>query len=622
MASPRPTPHRRGSYLTPSLHDDAGSIHSAADSDSDDDSVLRESRTSADIRAHDRKILFEEEERDRMLTEARQPQKQRRGSGLGISNPFKKLVGQSKPSQYDTVAQGSSEDLGQSSGDGKREQRRRRREEKKERLLMAAEQGEDRGLLYEMEEGDMREGSETGDSSDTEGFSNEEKAHLHDDEHTGRRKWGWKIWTYITVLILLFIALLVLGAWRLSVHAKKPKHKYAPVRDGYQSNGTALFKPTTILVSLDGFRADYIQRGLTPALSKFMAEGVAPEYMNPSFPSLTFPNHYTLITGLYPESHGIVANKFWDPKLGKEFKYTDPAKSRAREWWSQAEPLWVTAEKAGIKTAIHMWPGSEAAISDIEPSIVDKYSGKQPLDVKLNRVFDMLDMPGAENKETAVAEQRPQFIATYVPNIDAVGHKFGPNSTQVNDALVAADSMLSNLFAGIEQRNLTNVVNIVIVSDHGMAESSNDRLIQIDNIITMDVLQHVDGWPLYGLRPKEPVANNALKLYKRLMMAAVEYGHVFDVFQKDHMPDRWHFKNNERIAPVWIIPKTGWAFVTKEEFDVEKAKETGEQYSPKGIHGYDHEDPQMRAIFAARGPAFKDFVGKKVAPFRKYLACG
>lgn len=559
-----------------------------------------------------------------MLTEARRPKsKERRGSGLGLSNPFKKMIGQSKQREYDTLAQGTSDNLGQGSGDAAREERRRRRKEKKERLLMAAEQGEDRGLLYEMEEGEMKDGSETGDSSDTEGLSNDEKAHLHGDEYIGRRKWGWRIWTYIVVLISLFITLLVLGAWRLSIHSRRKKHDFAPPRDGYVSNGTALFLPTTLLISLDGFRADYLSRGVTPALQKFMNEGVAPEYMNPSFPSVTFPNHYTLITGLYPESHGIVANKFWDPALQKEFKYTDPAKSRDREWWSQAEPLWVTAEKAGIRTAIHMWPGSEAAISDIQPSIVDGYKGKQPLDEKLRRLFDMLDMPGVEDKETAVEKQRPQFIASYVPNVDSVGHKFGPNSTDVSESLGKVDAMLGDLFKGIEERNLTDIVNIVIVSDHGMAESSNDRLIEMDKIIDMNLVEHVDGWPLYGIRPKEPVANNVLKLHKVLMMAAVEHRHSFDIYMRDgygpdRMPDRWHFKNNERIAPLWVVPKVGWAIVTKDEFDVEDAKKTGKQYTPKGIHGYDHEDPMMRAIFAARGPAFKDLAGKHVEPFRKY----
>lgn len=176
------------------------------------------------------------------------------------------------------------------------------------------------------------------------------------------------------------------------------------------SNGTHTFKPTTILISLDGFRADFLRRNLTPTLSKLIRSGVSPKYMNPSFPSLTFPNHFTLVTGLHPESHGVVGNTFWDPISQKEFNYGDPSKSMRPEWWN-AEPLWETAELQGVRSAIHMWPGSEAHIGSLEPSHVDEFNAHEKLNIKVNRILGWLDLPGPEDANARADDPRPQLIA-------------------------------------------------------------------------------------------------------------------------------------------------------------------------------------------------------------------
>jgi predicted AlkP superfamily pyrophosphatase or phosphodiesterase len=189
--------------------------------------------------------------------------------------------------------------------------------------------------------------------------------------------------------------------------------------------------------------------------------------MNPSFPSVTFPNHYTLVTGLYPESHGVVGNTFWDEELQEEFFYTNPNAMQPK-WWG-GEPLWVTAEDQGIRTAIHMWPGSEAHILGVEPAFIDAYNGKESLFNKANRILELLDKPGQENKLAAVADMRPQLIAAYVPNVDSDGHLYGPNSTEIRSTIRDVDNMLDQLFQGLETRNLTKIVNVVVVSDHGMA---------------------------------------------------------------------------------------------------------------------------------------------------------
>lgn len=386
------------------------------------------------------------------------------------------------------------------------------------------------------------------------------------------------------------------------------------------SNGTSLFAPTTLLISLDGFRADYLTRNITPTLSGFVAEGVSPKYMMPSFPSLTFPNHFTLVTGLYPESHGVVGNTFWDPAMGKEFWYTDPARSMQPEWWL-GEPLWETAELAGVRSAIHMWPGSEAHIGSVEPTYVDNFNGKEDLGKKVNRILELLDKPGPHDEDVSDDSPRPQLIAAYVPNVDAVGHGYGPNSTEIRGTIMEVDSMLGSLFRGIHERNLTDIVNIVVVSDHGMATTSTRRLIQFEDLLDTSLIEHTDGWPLYGLRPYNQSDAHLHELYNHLLtkIKEPEYAGNLDVYLRDeNMPARYHFSNNQRIAPLWLVPRAGWAIVHKAEFDVQKAlsQDPPAPYKPHGLHGYDHEDPLMRAIFVARGPAFPHPAGSIVAPFQ------
>ncbi|PMD63211.1 nucleotide pyrophosphatase family protein [Hyaloscypha bicolor E] len=608
-------PSRDVSLLSPTHYDDdASSIHSERsdqDTDSEDDEVLMGARTSADIRAHDRNVLLEEEERDRLLEESRG--RGRRGSALAnVAAPLKKLFAKSTTDLSIGSGSGSVELGTEGMGSGIREKRKRRRDrrrQRKERLVSEASIGEDGHLMYEMEEGGMKDGSSTGSSSETEGSDELDRRGLkglHDDKAARRRR--WRRWCFIHVLIAVGFSILVLLSWKLSLNRKRVAIKQQTM----MSNGTALFAPTTILISLDGFRADFLNRGITPRLNAFIAEGVSPVYMLPSFPSVTFPNHHTISTGLYPESHGVVGNTFWDEELQEEFFYTHP-NSMDPKWWG-GEPIWVTAETQGIRSAIHMWPGSEAHIMGVEPAFIDSYNGKEPLPNKVTRILELLDKPGQENKLAEVGDMRPQLIAAYVPNVDTDGHKYGPNSTEIRATIAGVDALLDGVFKGLEERNLTQIVNVVVVSDHGMATTDTSRVIQLEDILDTNLIEHMDGWPLFGLRPKNPA--DLQSLYDTLAAeAAVNPG--FEVYLRDkNMPERYHFSKNERIAPLWMIPKTGWAIVTKKDFDVADAKAKGTIYHPRGLHGYDHEHPLMRAIFVARGPAFPHPPNSRVEPFQ------
>lgn len=599
---------------------DASSLRSDQDSDSDDDERQARARNSRELRAHDSLVLLEEEEMDQLVIEARRRQErerrgssQRRGTNISLRAPIRLFSGSKgdgsrsrSPPEKLVLREESVEDLRAET----RKQRRQRRREKKERLLEKAQDGEDGELMFEMEEGGIKTGSSAGssDRDDSDELDRQGLRHLADAKR--QRKRDRCRWTWIYLSIAAAFALLAFAAWKLS--ARSVAFKAQPLT----SNGTALFAPTTIIISLDGFRADFLQRNLTPRLNAFVQEGVSPLYMNPSFPSVTFPNHFTLASGLYPEVHGVVGNSFWDPEMKEEFYYTDTSISMQPKWWN-GEPFWATAEKNGVRSAVHMWPGSEAHIGGIEPTFLDEYNGREKLGNKVTRILELLDRPGLEDPDVSPDEFRPQLIAAYVPNVDADGHKFGPNSTEIRATIQSTDKMVDDLFLGLETRNLTNIVNVIVVSDHGMATTDISRMIQTDDLVDMSKVDHIDGWPLVGIRPKNP--SDIEEMYQALSEKAATNPN-FDVYLRDvNMPERYHFSKNDRIAPLWVIPKTGWAIVRKEEFNIEEAKRNNLVYHPRGLHGYDHEHPLMRAIFIARGPAFPHQPGSKVEPFREFV---
>ncbi|KAK4102959.1 Phosphodiest-domain-containing protein [Parathielavia hyrcaniae] len=595
---------RNPSLLSPSDYDaDAVSIRSDQDTDSDDDERQLRARNSRELRAHDRLVLMEEEELDHLVTETRkQKQGQRRGSGLPIPNPLRLLTRRLSDaslsrSRSPSVHPGESvEDLGVE----KRRARRQRRKTKRDRLLADAHHGEDGELMYEMEEGGMKDGSSTGDSSDRDDSDEVDRKHLlHITEAKMKRKRSCRRWLLLYAIIGVAFAILALLAWKLSLERKSARPSQKLV-----SNGTALFAPTTIIISLDGFRADFLDRRLTPRLTALVKDGVSPLYMLPSFPSVTFPNHYTIATGLYPESHGIVGNNFWDPALEEDFSYTEASLSMDQKWWG-GEPFWVTAQNQGLKTAIHMWPGSEAHILDMDPTYLDKYNGKEMLNRKVDRVLEWLDMPDAD---------RPQLIAAYVPNIDSDGHRYGPNSTEIQFTIQKVDKMLDNMFKGLEERNLTDLVNVIVVSDHGMATTDISRVVQLEDLVDLDKIAHTDGWPLIGLRPKND--DDLLDIHQSIVEKTRGNPNL-NVYLRDvDMPKRYHFSKSERIAPLWIVPKAGWAVVTMDVMNVNESRARGDVYRPRGLHGYDHHHPLMRAIFIARGPAFPHQPNSKIDVFQ------
>ncbi|KAM9897145.1 hypothetical protein OXX79_007057 [Metschnikowia pulcherrima] len=380
------------------------------------------------------------------------------------------------------------------------------------------------------------------------------------------------------------------------------------------SNSTHNFHPTTLMISLDGFHPHYISADTTPTLHKMLVEGYGAPYMVPSFPSSTFPNHWTLVTGLYPADHGIVGNTFYDPKLKKQFINTNPDYGLDPDFWQGGEPVWTTAAKQGVKSAIHMWPGSEVpTVGDKGPLFIDQYNGTEPLPSKIDRVFKWIDIDNLA--------ERPELILAYVPTIDQIGHKFGISGPELTAALHSVDDFVRLAQEKLLERNLQNIVNMIIVSDHGMAPTSNDRLLFLDDVVDTDEIEHVDGWPLFGLRPKNDVPVDKIynEIKEKLAKPNTGYGQNFTLYKVEDFPPEWQFGGNTsdhvfnyRLAPLWIVPDVGYSVTTRQKYE-----ENNNNYYPKGVHGYNNTHLLMRAIFLGQGPYFEERLAKtkKVLPF-------
>ena len=344
-------------------------------------------------------------------------------------------------------------------------------------------------------------------------------------------------------------------------------------------------KPKTdsplLLISIDGFRADYFERGLTPNLKAIADAGVHATAMRPSFPSLTFPNHYTLVTGLYPDHHGIVHNTMIDPQLGK-FTLKTSASAGGR-WWDGAEPIWVTADKQGLRTATMFWPGSDMEIRGHRPDHYRPFDGKLSNDQRTDQVLAWLDVP---------ADQRPRFLTLYFDQVDHQGHDHGPNSAEVNEALRTTDAAVGRLVDELKKRGLYEKINLVIVSDHGMTAVSDERSVVLDRLIDLKHVDLVTAGVLTGINPKPGFETEV----EKALLAPRE--HV-QCWRKGEIPARMHYGTNPRIPAIICAAEDGWQLETQSYLDRPNARHGG------GEHGYDNADPNMRALFIARGPAFK-----------------
>jgi predicted AlkP superfamily pyrophosphatase or phosphodiesterase len=352
-------------------------------------------------------------------------------------------------------------------------------------------------------------------------------------------------------------------------------------------------KPILILLSIDGFRWDYADRVQTPNIHRVMAHGVRAERMIPAFPTKTFPNHYTIVTGLYPAHHGIVGNSMWDQERQASFGMSDRAAVADGRWWG-GEPLWVTAQKQGLFSGIMYWPGSEAAIEGVRPRYWKPYVQPVPSnDARVDQLLAWIDLPKSE---------RPAFVTGYFSDVDSAGHDFGPDSEEVRAAVTRIDNTIGNLLAGLERRDLLDRVNLVLVSDHGMAATSPDRVITLSDYLDLKTVKVSDINPTLGLFPQAPATVD--DVMKKLVGAHPN----LHVYRREDTPASWHYRDNPRIPPIVGIVDEGWTIIEAPPADPKKHPGEG------GTHGYDPAYRSMSGIFIAAGPAFRHD-GMTVAPF-------
>ena len=342
--------------------------------------------------------------------------------------------------------------------------------------------------------------------------------------------------------------------------------------------------PTTapvLLVSIDAFRADYLELGLTPNLARLVREGVRARWMNPSYPSLTFPNHYTIVTGLRPDRHGIVHNTMDDAALGA-FKLSDRAAVSTSQWW-RGEPIWVSAENAGLPTATMFWPGSEAVIGGRQPGRWLPFDKAVPLLARVDTALGWL---------TESATTRPRLTTLYFDALDEASHDHGPDSAEAHAALREADAAIGRLVAGLEARALLDAVNIVVVSDHGMATVKPGNVIAVEDMVDPTDAVAVTAGQSLGFAPR-PGRTAAAE--QRLLGTHPRY----DCWRKADLPPRWHYGRHARVPPIVCQMHEGWDALPRARLARRAADAT------RGSHGFDPALPSMRALFVARGPAFR-----------------
>lgn len=348
------------------------------------------------------------------------------------------------------------------------------------------------------------------------------------------------------------------------------------------SNILAQQKNYNILISFDGFRWDYANRGITPNLEFIKQQGVHAISLKPCFPSKTFPNHYSIVTGLYPENHGIIANNFLNPVTGNMYRIGDTNSVRNPQYYI-GEAIWETARRQGVITASYFWPGSELNLEYRRPNMYEKYQHNRDYNERIKGVLNWLQLP---------YNKRPKLITIYFDAADTYGHKFGTNSIELNKSIMQLDSLIGKIFSGLRKINLYDSTNIIIVSDHGMTDISNEKTINVENILTTTKQKLIDYGPVMYVYPEPADKEN---IYDLLKASEKNY----KVYYREEIPVYFNFSDNYIIPEILIVADPGWSLITNKDVDKYNKMSSG------GNHGYDNNFLDMHGIFFATGPDFK-----------------
>lgn len=338
-------------------------------------------------------------------------------------------------------------------------------------------------------------------------------------------------------------------------------------------------KPYVLMVSFDGFRHDYTDKTATPNFDYLAEHGTKAASIQSVFPSKTFPNHYSIATGAYAGTHGLVANRFYSPVFNEIYQIGDSTKVRDAKWYG-SEPIWVTAERQNVKTASYFWVGSEAPIKGIMASIVKNYDHDFPYEARVDSVFKWFSLPEAE---------RPQLVLLYFDQPDSDGHKLGPNNPELLKTIEYMDGILGKILAGIQSLSIADELNLILLSDHGMTEVGKDQFIDLKKYLP----EIIDLYPFAGGPVTQLILKEKNKDQIDELDAILKNIPHLQAYKFDELPARFHFQN-PNTGDFVLVAEEGWHI-----------SENGRPYSHAATHGYDPALKNMQGIFYAMGPNIK-----------------
>jgi predicted AlkP superfamily pyrophosphatase or phosphodiesterase len=344
-----------------------------------------------------------------------------------------------------------------------------------------------------------------------------------------------------------------------------------------------LAKPSLVLVSFDGFRPDYVDRFDLPNFRRLIARGVRARAMRPVFPSITFPNHYSLVTGLHPGHHGIVENGFFDPLRNAAYSFRNEATVTDGSWYG-GEPVWVTAERQGMVAACFFWPGSEAAIKGIRPTFWNKYDGTIPNPTRVATVLQWLRLPN---------EQRPHVITLYFSDVDSASHRVALQHPDVEKAVRGIDATLGAILDGIDALPDRERVILLLTSDHGMTDTSARQTVQLGSLIDTSNIRPSFSGPVAGLHVGG--GPDRARSVRDQLNAKLPHGRAY---LRQDLPQRYHFRDTPRAGDVVVIMDEGWTLATSILTRALIQTSWGE-------HGWPPDVASMRALFIIAGPGIR-----------------